>query len=156
MPHFAWEHYWTWSFSVICFSVTLLRTFHVLLREAAQLFLKRVSQLKIQMRFYAYYFSFAYGWKIYMCFLGERKPNISSRRITISVQSIIFLIQVTAAWLIVVILCSKFAVADNEVKELLETSGESLDFKTSFWLFLHGLRFFFWCSLELSKSRLML
>lgn len=67
-----------------------------------------------------------------VCFLHERKPNIPSRRITISVQSVIFLIQVAAAWRIVVTLYSKFAVADNEVKELLETSGESLDFKASF------------------------
>lgn len=61
-----------------------------------------------------------------VCFLDERKSNNSSGRVTISIQSIIFLIQVTAAWLIIVILCSKFAVAVNEVKELLETSGKSL------------------------------
>lgn len=48
-----------------------------------------------------------------VCFLDERKLSISSRGITISIQSIIFLIQVTAAWPVVVILCSKFAVADN-------------------------------------------
>lgn len=75
-----------------------------------------------------------------MCFLEERKPSISSRRITIAVQSIIFLIQVIAAWLITVILCSKkiFAVGDNEVEELLETSGESLDLRNLSDFFLHG------------------
>lgn len=77
-----------------------------------------------------------------MCFLGEIKPNISSRRITIGIQSIIFLIQVTAAWLIRVILCSKFAVADNEVKELLEISGESLHLSHLSDCFLYGCFFF--------------
>lgn len=77
-----------------------------------------------------------------MCFLDEIKPNISSRRIMISIRSIIFLIQVTAAWLIRVILCSKFIVADNEVKELLEISGESLHLSHLSDCFLYSWVFF--------------
>lgn len=67
--------------------------------------------------------------------------TISSRRVTIRIQFTIFLIQVTAAWLIILILCSKFAVAANEVKELLETLGKSLhlshfsDFFLYCWVF---------------------
>lgn len=91
-----------------------------------------------------------------VCFLDERKSNNSSGRVTISIQSIIFLIQVTAAWLIIVILCSKFAVAVNEVKELLETSGKSLHLRHLSDFFFVWLGFFFWCLLEWGKCRVLL
>jgi len=47
----------------------------------------------------------------FMCFLDQRKPDISCRRSMVSIRSMIFLTEVTAAWLKVVTLCSKFAVA---------------------------------------------